>query len=150
MSGPMYSFRVTSPTVRALLDKLPHRSRFIRDAVTERLLGEAVNAVDRPPPDLAAESPDPRLDALRSGLAAISEAGTALMARGGTDLTPELRTGLTGICEAAAQLAAQTRQDPSAARDDEGGDPDLEHDPSSGADDLSSADLPNSDKDTQS
>ena len=40
MSGPMYSFRVTSPTVRALLDKLPHRSRFIRDAVTERLLGQ--------------------------------------------------------------------------------------------------------------
>ncbi|MEM9492426.1 MAG: hypothetical protein AAGC55_24985 [Myxococcota bacterium] len=149
MSGPMYSFRVTSPTVRALLDKLPHRSRFIRDAVTERLLGEAVNAGAEPATSEPVVSPDPSMDALRSGLAAISEAGTALMARSGADLTPELRAGLDGICEAAAQLAAQTRQDPSTARDDEGGDPDLEHDPSSGADDLS-ADFPNSDKDTQS
>lgn len=48
MKGQMYSFRVTSPTVIALINRLPHKSRFIRDAVTDRLLGEAADVARAP------------------------------------------------------------------------------------------------------
>lgn len=114
MKGQMYSFRVTSPTVIALIDRLPQKSRFIRDAVTERLLGDAAGITMEPAGQGSVDSHAAPPDELRSGLAAIAQAVTALMADSNAAMSAELRAGLSAISEAAERLAADRIPDPDA------------------------------------
>ncbi|MFK7945767.1 MAG: hypothetical protein AB8B85_23045 [Paracoccaceae bacterium] len=118
MKGQMYSFRVTSPTVITLLDRLPQKSRFIRDAVTDRLLGDAAGITMEPAGQGSVDSHAAPPDELRSGLAAIAQAVTALMAESSAAMSAELRAGLDAIAQAAGRLAADRMSDPACPEPD--------------------------------
>lgn len=106
----MFSFRVADARIAQLLNAMPDRSDFIRQAVIEKLRDGPDGDDQNPAPEVMAHDPDTseadHVQRLRDGLIAIANGSAAILDAGGENVPDVVRVGLTSIGEAAAILAA--------------------------------------------